>query len=166
MGGLFLLEEKEPWCLSAGQLETWYNKNIQRGTDAFAIDCRSAVDRVVRHVHRHCSSNILDFDVDKVVKGGSLGKGTMVKDLSDVDLVAFVNEPYLKPIAEIGIEEYKRTLSRIISNIKSSLQNEPNVEIIRSDDYLVNFKIKVGRRWIDVDLLPTAKNALSFQTCK
>ncbi|XP_071805938.1 2'-5'-oligoadenylate synthase 1A-like [Asterias amurensis] len=149
---------QQPWCLSPGNLETWYNGNIQHGTEKFASDCRSAILSVVGHIHRNCSSNILDFDVDKVVKGGSLGKGTMVKDLSDVDLVAFVNKPYLKPIAEIGKEEYKRALSKIISEIASTLRGVANIQNIRYDEYLVKFKIQVKSRWIDVDLLPTTEN--------
>ena len=99
-------------------------------------------------------------------QGGSLGKGTMVKDLSDVDLVVFVNRPYLKPIAEIEKEEYKETLSRIISDIKSTLEGVPDVRIIRSDEYLLNFKIQVGRRWIDVDVLPTTDNVPTNRRCK
>ncbi|XP_033641834.1 2'-5'-oligoadenylate synthase 1A-like isoform X2 [Asterias rubens] len=87
----------------------------------------------------------------------------MVKYLSDVDLVAFVNKPYLKPIAEIGKEEYKRTLLRIISDIKSTLRGVPNVQIIRSDKYLLNFKIHVGSRWIDVDVLPTTDNVPNYR---
>ncbi|XP_033641804.1 2'-5'-oligoadenylate synthase 3-like isoform X3 [Asterias rubens] len=161
-GNNMVLEKEEPWCLSPGNLETWYNGNIQRGTDDFRTDCQSAIDSVVRHIHKNCSSDILDFDVDKVVKGGSLGKGTMVKDLSDVDLVAFVNRPYLKPIAKIGKEEYTRTLSRIISDIKSTLKGVPGVQIVRSDQYLVNFKMQVDSRWIDVDLLPTTDNAKCY----
>ena len=98
-------------------------------------------------------------------RGGSLGKGTMVKYLSDVDLVVFVNKPYLKPIAEIGKEEYKRTLLRIISDIKSTLQGVPKVQIIRSDKYLLNFKIHVRSRWIDVDVLPTTDNVPNYR-CK
>ena len=98
-------------------------------------------------------------------QGGSLGKGTMVKDLSDVDLVAFVNKPYLKPIAEIGKEEYKRALSKIISEIASTLRGVANVQNIRYDEYLVKFKIQVKSRWIDVDLLPTTEN-VPYQSCK
>ena len=61
--------EEEPWCLSPGKkLETWHNNNIQLGTEEFASECRSAIDSVVKHIHRKSSSNILDFDVDKVVK--------------------------------------------------------------------------------------------------
>ena len=90
----------------------------------------------------------------------------MVKDLSDVDLVAFVNKPYLKPIAEIQKDDYKETLSRIISNVTSTLRGVANVQIIRSDQYLVSFKKQVGSRWIDVDLLFTTENVPHFQSCK
>ena len=36
----------EPWCMDPTEysLETWYNENIQCGTDAFDRDCRKAID--------------------------------------------------------------------------------------------------------------------------
>ena len=67
-GARSVLEIEEPWCLSEGDLETWYNENIQLGTDEFARKCQSAISRVVRFVHSNCSLDILEFDVDKVVK--------------------------------------------------------------------------------------------------
>ncbi|XP_071805382.1 2'-5'-oligoadenylate synthase 1A-like [Asterias amurensis] len=156
-------ENYEPWCLPQHELGNWFSENIQHGTNAFAKDCKSAIDSVVQHIYCRCSENILAFHVYKVVKGGSLGKGTMVKDLSDVDLVAFVSQPYLEPISKIEKEEYKETLSGIIADLTSTLRGVQNVQIIRSDEYLLNFKIQVGSRWIDVDLLPTTDNVPKFQ---
>ena len=67
-GARSVLEIEKPWCLSQGDLETWYNENIQLGTEEFARECQSAISRVVRFVHSNCSLDILEFDVDKVVK--------------------------------------------------------------------------------------------------
>ncbi|XP_071805795.1 2'-5'-oligoadenylate synthase 3-like isoform X2 [Asterias amurensis] len=163
-GARSVLEIEKPWCLSQGDLETWYNENIQLGTEEFARECQSAISRVVRFVHSNCSLDILEFDVDKVVKGGSLGKGTMVKDLSDVDLVAFVNKPYVQPIAEIGKDAYKETITGINFNIASTLELNPDVKDIKHDEYVVKFEIDVGSRWIEVDLLPTTDNIKSHSS--
>ncbi len=155
---------EEPWCLTPCELEIWYNENIQLGTDHFAGECQLAISRVVGYIQSNCSLGNFEFDVDKVVKGGSLGKGTMVKDLSDVDLVAFVNKPYLKPIAEIGKDAYKKTIEGINFNIASSLELHPDVKEIIHDEYVVKFEINVGSRWIDVDLLPTTDNIKSHSS--
>ncbi|XP_038076374.1 inactive 2'-5'-oligoadenylate synthase 1B-like [Patiria miniata] len=154
-----------PWCepMDPRKLETWYNENIQHGTEEFDRDCRRAVDEVVRSVHRMCSSNGLLFDVSKVIKGGSLGKGTMVKDLSDVDLVAFINPPHLRSIVELGPVVYRQKLAGIIRDLEAALKRLPFVDSrsVTSNAFLVNFTIRnLGprKRSLGVDLLPTADN--------
>ncbi|XP_022096925.1 2'-5'-oligoadenylate synthase 3-like [Acanthaster planci] len=154
-----------PWCtaMSPRELETWYNENIQHGTDDFDRDCRRAVDEVVRSVHRICSSNGVLFDVDRVIKGGSLGKGTMVKDLSDVDLIAFINPPHLKPIVTLGPTHYRKQLEGVIRDLEGALRQLSFVKNISRNDFLVNFTIgNLGptKRSLGVDLLPTADNCL------
>ncbi len=149
----------QPWCLDQSRLETWYNENIQRGTDDFDRDCRRAIDEVVQKVQWICSSGGLHFNVDRIVKGGSLGKGTMVKDLSDVDLIAFINPPDLAPIVRIGPMEYKRKLAVVIRDLHSALAASPSfVSDVNSNEFLVYFHINVSRRRLKVDFLPTSDN--------
>ena len=90
----------------------------------------------------------------------------MVKDLSDVDLVAFINPPYLKPVATLGKKCYEETLSSIISDLKKALSKLQNVTEIDSDIYVVKFKINVGQRCLKVDLLPTTDNIQVHGNCK
>ncbi|XP_038076300.1 2'-5'-oligoadenylate synthase 1-like [Patiria miniata] len=157
--------ERKPWCLHPHQLELWYNENIQRGTTDFDTDCREAVDTVVRYLHRVCSTNKDLFDVSKVVKGGSLGKGTMVKDLSDVDLVVFINPPHMTSLGSTDPQLYRDKLKTVLKELAAALRRHPLVRFKRSDAYLVNFAVEVrsgatdlSLRSVDVDLLPTADN--------
>ncbi|XP_038076302.1 2'-5'-oligoadenylate synthase 1-like [Patiria miniata] len=155
--------EREPWCLHPYKLELWYKENIQRGTTDFDTDCREAVDTVVRYLHRDCSTSIFLFDVSKVIKGGSLGKGTMVKDLSDVDLVAFINPPHMTSLGSTDPQVYRNNLKAVLEQLEAALRRHPWVRFNRSDAYLVNFAVEVRSaasdpRWVDVDLLPTADN--------
>ena len=57
----------EPWCMDPKKysLETWYNENIQCGTDAIDRDCRKAIDEVVQRI---CSSGGLLFNFNRIVK--------------------------------------------------------------------------------------------------
>ncbi|XP_038076301.1 2'-5'-oligoadenylate synthase 2-like [Patiria miniata] len=158
--------EDEPWCLQPHQLELWYNENIQRGTTQFDTNCRLAVDTVVRYLHEVCSTNKNLFDISEVIKGGSLGKGTMVKDLSDVDLVAFINPPHMTSLGSIDPQAYRDKLNAVFKELEAALRRteDISVRINRSDAYLVNFSVEVRSaaanhpRWVEVDLLPTADN--------
>ncbi|XP_038076657.1 2'-5'-oligoadenylate synthase 1A-like [Patiria miniata] len=103
--------------------------------------------------------NFVQVFSDVIFQGGSLGKDTMLADYSDVDLVAFVNPPDLEPISEYwSPRDYKNQLKTVIKEFEDSLFELPSVTIIRSNEYLVNFAVKVGKRTVSVDLLPTANN--------
>ena len=88
-----------------------------------------------------------------------MGKGTMVQGLSDVDLVAFINPPHLKPIHRYDApQNYRDRLQNIIADLKRAILQMESVRIKKVDAYLVNFEIYVGARVVEVDLLPTADN--------
>ncbi|XP_071805379.1 2'-5'-oligoadenylate synthase 1A-like [Asterias amurensis] len=154
--------EEEPWCLSPDELETWYhagNKNMQHGTELFAHDCISLIKSLLKGIRdstRH--SDTLGF-TNTVVQGGSFGKGTMVKNLSDVDLVLFVNNPPLQPITETGnLKEYKRALPNIISHLGSNVGGPRGLQPdLRLEKHLVNFKTYVRDRLVEFNLLPTTE---------
>ncbi|XP_038044085.1 2'-5'-oligoadenylate synthase 1A-like [Patiria miniata] len=151
----------EPWCLPPSKLEKWYNENVQKGTASFDATCREAVNDVVRSIQRICSTDGDMFNVSEIFKGGSLGKGTMVQNLSDVDLVAFINPPYLQHIHTVEAKRYRKQLRKVISKMKAALRKEAKffthlVKNISSSTFLVKFTIVVGDRPLKVDLLPTA----------
>ena len=58
----------QPWCMDSSSLETWYNENIQRGTEDFDRDCKRAINEVVLSVQSICKSGGLRFNVDRIVK--------------------------------------------------------------------------------------------------
>ncbi|XP_038076643.1 2'-5'-oligoadenylate synthase 1A-like [Patiria miniata] len=150
--------QRKPLCLSPDKLEEWYN-SLQEGTGSFNVHCRMAIDDVVTSIHRICSSNLVPFDVDRVVKSGSLGKGTVVKDLSDVDLVAFVNPPHLQPIIDVGPQEYKKQLAEVLKDMARALGQLQNVRSIDNKGFLITFKlINIGPRSgsVSIDLMATA----------
>ncbi|XP_038076428.1 2'-5'-oligoadenylate synthase 1A-like [Patiria miniata] len=152
-----------PWCQSMvpKELETWYHKNIADGTTDFGKDCRSAINKVVKSVQNICSTNRLQFTLSRVVKGGSLGKGTMLKDFSDVDLVAFIKPPRLRSFLDLGPAPavYIQQLDGIIRELEAALKQLPFVEGINRNVFMINFTINnlgPGGRSLGVDLLPTA----------
>ncbi|XP_038079132.1 2'-5'-oligoadenylate synthase 3-like [Patiria miniata] len=152
--------QEPPWCLPPRELESWYQENIQKGTTLFDDTCSKAVNEVVKTIQKICSTDKVVFDVSKIVKGGSLGKGTMVKDFSDIDLVAFICPPQLKPVKEVGLHNYQQQLKTILTDLKRELEIEigERSRSFRTTNFSVQFSIRVDREWLDVDLLPTAKN--------
>ncbi|XP_033642469.1 2'-5'-oligoadenylate synthase 1A-like [Asterias rubens] len=162
--GLDLEKEvrEKPWCLSPDELENWYNdssENMQHRTEQFATECSSLIESVrisICNSTRHMDT--LDF-TDRVVKGGSFGKETMVENLSDVDLVVFVNRPELQLITETeNLEKYKSALPKIISHLKYNVSNEPTMQDgLRFTKHSVNFKLKARERLVEFNLLPTTE---------
>ncbi|XP_038076125.1 2'-5'-oligoadenylate synthase 1A-like [Patiria miniata] len=150
----------EPWCLDPSSLERWYITNILEGTQKFNSDCSEAVDRLLGSLNIKCvtaGKNLLD--TPDVIKGGSLGKGTMIGGLSEVDLVAYINPSHLAPICSSSTQDYRTQLKAVIDELKKALGRLKNVGIRRSDAYTISFVIEVtGRRFLEVDLLPTAEN--------
>ncbi|XP_022097014.1 2'-5'-oligoadenylate synthase 1A-like [Acanthaster planci] len=160
---------RQPWCLPPESLEVWYNEKLQEGTGSFNSYCREAVDNVVRALHRICSTDLVPFDVDRVIKSGSLGKGTVVKELSDVDLVAFVNPPHLQPIVDVGPQTYKYQLDVVLRDMVRALRQLQNVTDINNKGFLLKFKLtNIGpnRRSLSIDLMATSDCHLSDSRAK
>ncbi|XP_046330643.1 2'-5'-oligoadenylate synthase 1-like isoform X1 [Haliotis rufescens] len=58
-----------------------------RPNQKFNSQCLKIIDKLVRSLQAKTSP----FNIKRIVKGGSLGKGTSVKDKSDIDLIIFFN---------------------------------------------------------------------------
>ena len=85
------------------------------------------------------------------IQGGSIGKGTAVKDKADIDCVVFLN-------AVKTVEEHKRNLKKTKKSLQSCLSKSPYKDQITFDKqtrFAVKFKIVDLSREFDVDLLPT-----------
>ena len=64
------ISNEEPWCLDENSFDSWFNDNHIHGLRDFKRDCGQGVDKIVRYLHRVCSSDDLLFNTDKVVKVG------------------------------------------------------------------------------------------------
>ncbi|XP_071804973.1 2'-5'-oligoadenylate synthase 1A-like [Asterias amurensis] len=155
------MTESPPWIWNSSDskdLQGYFADDIQDGTSEFDKACRAAIAEVVTSIQNDPS--ILH---SKVVKGGSLGKGTMVKDISDVDLVVFMNEPAMEPVDKVGPTRYQEQLNEVLKQLKKHVDLRlSGVTNIQLKQYLLSFTIQVQGRSVDVDLVPTADNSSSF----
>ncbi|XP_028412286.1 2'-5'-oligoadenylate synthase 3-like [Dendronephthya gigantea] len=117
-------------------------------TDEFNAEMGRLIDKICRFLHQ-------EMRPDKIVKGGSLGKGTAVKGNCDIDLVMVLNEVE-------DAEELRKKLPTIINDVIGKLRrNRAELAIIRNSltnaRFLVKFSVQGEHGKIDVDLLPTFK---------
>ncbi|KAL3868664.1 hypothetical protein ACJMK2_041442 [Sinanodonta woodiana] len=74
-------------------LDIFDAQNLQMN-DSYRASCNAVIDRLVKFLQ-----NNVPIKVKEVVKGGSLGKGTAVRDKSDIDLVVFLsNYPTVRSV--------------------------------------------------------------------
>ena len=92
------------------------------------------------------------------IQGGSIGKGTAVKDKADIDCVIFLNN--IKTL-----EEHKRNLRQTKKRLKSYLKQSKDQKITFDGQtrFAVKFKVRLpdSSREFNVDLLPTFTTDLS-----
>ena len=90
----------------------------------------------------------------KTIQGGSVGKGTAVKDKADIDCVVFLNN--MKTM-----DDHKRNLKETKNCLKSCLEESPYKRQITFDEQTLfalkfKFRLDLSREFeFDVDLLPT-----------
>ncbi|XP_028734598.1 2'-5'-oligoadenylate synthase 1A-like [Peromyscus leucopus] len=101
----------------ARELDQFIKDNLLPNT-SFCDEVRAAMDIMCKNLKERCFGDAShDVRVSKVVKGGSLGKGTNLNGRSDAELVVFVNnlssfEDHLKRWAEF-IQEIKKQLRKL-----------------------------------------------------
>ncbi|XP_071804974.1 2'-5'-oligoadenylate synthase 1A-like [Asterias amurensis] len=144
------LSKQEPWCFHPSFLESWYNENIKDGSKAYRGLCTSAANYLEFELTLSLSS------IDEIVVGGSLGKGTFVKDQSDIDLFVFMN---WDSIDTIGAMRYKMQLKKGQRDVEDILEGIDGVTGVRSDDFVVHFNLEYDNLDVRVDLLLTADNS-------
>lgn len=98
-------------------------------------------------------SQLFNYRVMRVIKGGSLGKGTAVRGRSDADL--------LFPIYDItSIRDLKTRLAYILQDIQSALQRSGyNIRNVNQTPFTIQFEILIDNIWQSVDALPIANLA-------
>ena len=90
-----------------------------------------------------------------IFEGGSLGKGTAIRGMCDIDLVLVLN-------GVEDAEDLSEQLPRIRGDVRSTLRRNRGGFTIRpgsltDSTFLVKFSVEGTNGQIDVDLLPTFK---------
>ena len=89
----------------------------------------------------------------KPIQGGSIGKGTAVKDKADIDCVVFLNDVKT-------MKEHKLKLQETKDCLESCLKQSPykdQITIGKQTPFAVKFRLRLlnSSREFDIDLLPT-----------
>ncbi|XP_072036193.1 2'-5'-oligoadenylate synthase 1-like [Amphiura filiformis] len=152
----------EPWCFtSASGFNSWYEREIvgktssSYGMQDFKDQCGRAVDQVGEILRQR-----MPLSVKEVVKGGSLGKGTMLKGKSDIDCVVMINSPdlpYLQNVSNMSVY-IQRELAKANRSIEQAVKDHATVVKTERNEYMVKTTLKVSGVNVDVDLIPTADN--------
>ena len=87
------------------------------------------------------------------IQGGSVGKGTAVKDKADIDCVVFLNNVKT-------MKEHKLNLQKTKNRLEECLSQSPYKDQITFGEqtpFAVKFKLRLDScdREFDIDLLPT-----------
>ncbi|XP_078278021.1 2'-5'-oligoadenylate synthase 1-like [Rhinoraja longicauda] len=137
------------------ELDTFIYLHLQPD-ERFLKQVAETIDKICTFLKGQCP-----YKISKAVKGGSLGKGTAVKNGSDADMVIFLN--YFK-----CFEDQKKNRADILSNIRDLfLKYEKNIghqikmtppRIIPSSSsprsLNLQFKSTESSDFVEVDVLP------------
>ena len=95
-------------------------------------------------------------------KGGSVGKGTAVKDKADIDCVVFLNNVKTMEEHESNLEETKNSLE---SCLKQSAYGD-QFTFEKQTPFAVKFKLRLDylSREFHIDLLPTFTTGVTEQS--
>ncbi|KAK3100245.1 hypothetical protein FSP39_016906 [Pinctada imbricata] len=115
---------------------------------AYNASCSAVVDRLVHFLQNNVPS---DLRPQEVIKGGSLGKGTAVKNRSDADLVVFLSDPQYDSIAKM-----KKEMSRVRTVLRRFLEDHGECQITGETQFAVKVQLSCHSGYdLDVDILPT-----------
>ncbi len=144
------LNAQAPWCYHHRFLESWYNENVKDGSKAYRNRCTAAFNYLEKELRSYWT------DIDEVVMGGSLGKGTVVKNQSDIDVFVFMD---WATIDTVGSMRYRIQLKIGQNTAKNFLEEIDGVTGIWSDEFVIHFKLEHEGLNVSVDLLLTADNS-------
>ncbi|XP_031550004.1 2'-5'-oligoadenylate synthase 3-like [Actinia tenebrosa] len=115
----------------------------------------NATNDLCHHIQHNC-----DYSANRMIKGGSLGKGTALKGTSDLDCVLVLNE--MKNVEDLihDIDEVKGDLKSCLDTLpaRSAHQHGWKITFERMTPFSVQFtmtKISSPSGVVEVDLLPT-----------
>ncbi|XP_076778766.1 2'-5'-oligoadenylate synthase 1A-like [Arvicanthis niloticus] len=135
--------EKELKSIPASELDKFIEDHLLPDT-TFGADVKLAINILCDFLKERCFQGAAHpVRVSKVVKGGSSGKGTMLKGKSDADLVVFLNNL-------TSFEDQLNRRGEFITEIKNQLY-----EVQRERHFRVKFEVQSS-------FLPNARS-LSFK---
>ncbi|PVD20448.1 hypothetical protein C0Q70_18604 [Pomacea canaliculata] len=94
------------------------------------------VDRFVRYLHDQPFS--YPYSVKEVIKSGSLGKGTAVRNLADIDLVVFVN-------GLSSIDELQRARPQLLAGLREKVRQSARIQPASSSSFSLTYN------WNDIE---------------
>ena len=106
-------------------VERWTSETVLRNVKIPHMEIRrynAAVDQIVRFLQ--CRDELFAWSIRRVVKSGSLCKGTAVRGQCDVDLVCFIEKCPSRGMVEP--EDFLRYRTAIISDIAEKVARQFN----------------------------------------
>ncbi|XP_071181952.1 2'-5'-oligoadenylate synthase 1-like [Mytilus edulis] len=109
----------------------------------YLTQCGKTIDEVAKVL----KSSEFDYKVMRTIKGGSIGKGTAVRGLSDVDLIF--------PISDITtVEALKQKMAGMKDAIQSLLKSKFTVKRWQNTTWAHNTHILIDGSLQEVDIMP------------
>ncbi|XP_063419371.1 2'-5'-oligoadenylate synthase 1A-like [Mytilus trossulus] len=114
--------------------------------------------RTINQVAELMRSKLVPHKVAATIKGGSLGKGTAVKQMADADL--------LFPLGGIGsVKDLREKLPEILKTLQSALDRSGHIiTSIKKTPFTIQFQISVDGVFQEVDLLPIVDLGIQHPT--
>ncbi|VDI01832.1 Hypothetical predicted protein [Mytilus galloprovincialis] len=110
---------------------------------SYLKQCGKTIDKVAEVL----KSSQFNYKVMRTIKGGSIGKGTAVRDLSDVDLIFPINDI-------TSILTLKQQMDGIKIAIDSLLRSRFQISGTQTTTWAYKTNILVDRSWQEVDIMP------------
>ncbi|XP_052085276.1 2'-5'-oligoadenylate synthase 1A-like [Mytilus californianus] len=127
---------------SGESLSCFIDRVVNPNTN-YLKQCGKTIDEVAEALR----SSQFQYSVMRTIKGGSIGKGTAVRGLSDVDLIF--------PIYDITtVETLKQKMDGIKNAIDSLLRSRFTVKDSKITTWAYNTNILIDGSWQEVDIMP------------
>ncbi|XP_006811957.1 2'-5'-oligoadenylate synthase 2-like [Saccoglossus kowalevskii] len=135
--------------ISPHNLESFVVDHLQPTTEYNRV-AEDLIDRLVNYLQHN-----VGYSVNRVVKSGSFGKGTQVKDSADLDCIMVINELN-------GLDDLLHRSRTIIGNLKNGVEKASwaySIQNVKTTRFAVQFDVTTkadGKtNTMSVDLLPT-----------
>ncbi|KAK3577493.1 hypothetical protein CHS0354_026447 [Potamilus streckersoni] len=120
-----------------------FDANNLQMNDSYRASCNAVIDRLVKFLQ-----NNVPIKVKEVVKGGSLGKGTAIRDKSDIDLVLFLSDYHT-------VKSVKADMTQLLSTLENYLGRYGGCRVVGSTRFSIQVDVSChALHEHNVDILP------------